>query len=163
PPSMLGTWCIAVDSIDKKVERYERRRGCIKYENDGFFEVSPNAIEGHEWGCDRLRITRVDRTYEASSSRCSGEGEMWSEKFSIWVEGRYLMRKTISRGNERPDLGTLECRGHVSTPPDTDANPVVLTLLNFDETFDVRHVMRSGKVYRRSDQFRDIQIWTNDM
>jgi len=23
--------------------------------------------------------------------------------------------------------------------------------------------MRSGKVYRRSDQFRDIQIWTNDM
>jgi hypothetical protein len=36
-------------------------------------------------------------------------------------------------------------------------------VLNFEDTFIVTHVTRSGKAYTRGNQYRDIKVWTNEM
>jgi hypothetical protein len=56
----------------------------------------------------------------------------------------------------------MVCRDHRSTPPDDDADPVVLTMLTFDEAFRVAHTTRQGKTYVRSDQYKDVRSWMGD-
>jgi hypothetical protein len=157
PSTMRGLWCHAGQV--GKTERYVRG-GCKKQFSDNYLEVGTGTLGGHEWVCNLRKVTVVGRTYEVSS-KCDGEGTAWDEKATIWLEGRSLVyRRVVS--NERPDLGTLECRDHRSTPPDPDPDPVVRTLLTFADGFVVTHFTRSGKLYTRGDQYRDIRVWTNE-
>jgi hypothetical protein len=158
PSSMYGKWCLA--GTTGKTERYARG-SCKKDDDTGWLEVTPGALEGHEWGCDIRGITVVGRTYELSS-KCGGEGMRSDEKATIWLDGRYLMYRVDKTYNERPEMGVLECRGHTSTPSDSDADPVVTTLINLDDGFDIKHVTRSGKVYKRADQYYDVKMWMDD-
>jgi hypothetical protein len=71
-----------------------------------------------------------------------------------------MYRRAVS--NERPE-GVVECRDHVSTPPERDdPDPVIKTLLTFADGFVVTHITRSGKIYTRGDQYRDVRIWTDE-
>jgi hypothetical protein len=160
PPSMYGKWCLA--GTTGKTERYVRGK-CKEHEGyTGWLEVAPGALSGHEWGCDVDSIIVVGRAAYQLLSRCGGEGMLSDEKATIWLDGRFLMYRIDKSYNERNETGALECRGHRSTPTDSDADPVVMTLVNLDDGFDVKHVTRSGKVYKRADQYRDVKMWTDD-
>jgi hypothetical protein len=163
PPDMRGLWCHAEPPGNLgKTERYVRGR-CRKEMTDNYLEVGVRRLEGHEWRCDIRKIVIVGRAYEVMS-RCGGEGDLWDEKSTLWLEGRHLVYRRVT-SNERPgEMGPLECRDHKSTPPEPiDTDRVVTTLINFDDTFAVTHVTRSGKTYVRGDQYRDIRVWMNEM
>jgi hypothetical protein len=158
PSSMHGLWCNA--GKVGKIERYVRGR-CKKDESDDFLEVAVAHVEGHEWGCDFRKVVIVGRTYKVSS-KCGGEGMLSDEEATIWLDGRFLMYRVDRTSNERPELGTLVCANHRSTPPDSDPDPVIRTILNFEDTFAVTHVSRSGKAYVRGDQYRDVKVWDDE-
>jgi hypothetical protein len=71
-----------------------------------------------------------------------------------------MYRKVVI--NEFPEYETMMCRGHRSTPPDDDVDPVVLTMLTFGEAFRIAHTTRQGKTYVRGDQYRDVRSWMGD-
>jgi hypothetical protein len=67
-------------------------------------------------------------------------------------------------------IGTYECGAAKSSPPDNDPDPVYKTKVetvavgeNFPlRGFYVEHHAASGKVYVRSEQYRDQRYWSTD-
>jgi hypothetical protein len=156
---MHGLWCHAGE-VGKKTSRYVRGK-CKKEMSDSYLEVGVGTVGGHEWDCDIRKIVVVGQTYKISS-KCGGEGMRSNQEATVWVDGRFLFYRFDRTSNEYPEQPTMACRNHRSTPPDADPDPVVITLLTFDDTFGAAHTTRSGKTYVRGDQYRDIKVWTGD-
>jgi hypothetical protein len=87
---------------------------------------------------------------------------MSDQEATIWLDGRFIFYRIDRTSNERADMGVLVCANHRSMPPDSDSDQIVRTILNFDDTFAVTHVSRSGKAYLRGDQYKDVKVWYDE-